>query len=454
VKFDLWYTRAKRSGAVRASHALGAGRARVLDLHGRGPAGQGRFTDDPKGRGPARWRRTVRGSANPRHAVQRQVDRDRASFAASARGPFITSHVAAGRVEPRWASARSAPCGPPSSSMKVSMFRRGPGRPHHLHAYRLDAPLGRCAAMARDYIGKSFGDQVPARRSRTSSRQSNKGAQEAHEAIRPTNAQLPAERASQVRSSPTSSASTADLEPLCRLPDGPAEWDATTVLLSAGGGANQPTLTFRATRAHAGVRRLLQGRGRSPRRRRPQTLPPLKRGPGAEPAGRARGAEVHVARRRVTPRPRSSRRSKKEGIGRPDLRRRSSRRDPGPQVRRAARSVASTRPTWARSSPTSSSRPFPRSWTSDTRARWNRSRQDRGGPPRLDQDAPGLLRPLHRRALENALRTNSPTPRPRSSPRPRSTAAPSAAPTCVPIRQERALPVLLAASPTAITPAH
>jgi ssDNA-binding Zn-finger/Zn-ribbon topoisomerase 1 len=45
-------------------------------------------------------------------------------------------------------------------------------------------------------------------------------------------------------------------------------------------------------------------------------------------------------------------------------------RHPGPQVRRAGRNAGSTRPIWARSSPTNSSRPSPRSSTSATRARW------------------------------------------------------------------------------------
>ena len=109
--------------------------------------------------------------------------------------------------------------------------RRGPDRPHHLHAYRLDAHLRRRARP---------------RRGRTSARstarpflpaepivyKTKKSAQDAHEAIRPTGAQVrpgdgaravggrQGRRPRRARVGRSAAPLHADLEPLRRVPDG------------------------------------------------------------------------------------------------------------------------------------------------------------------------------------------------------------------------------------------
>src|SRR5205085_8074926 len=104
---------------------------------------------------------------------------------------------------------------------------------------------GDALTMAREYIGKTWGDKyLPEKPNFFAS--SNKAAQEAHEAIRPTNVTLSPSR---VRS-----ALTPDQFRLyqlvwerfvaCQMT--PAEWDSTAVTITGGRDKARP-VTFRAT---------------------------------------------------------------------------------------------------------------------------------------------------------------------------------------------------------------
>jgi DNA topoisomerase-1 len=73
---------------------------------------------------------------------------------------------------------------------------RGPGRPDHLHADGLDAPLGRGDRDGPRVHRQDLRRRLPAREAQLLS-SSNKAAQEAHEAIRPTDAMPPPDKVSQ-----------------------------------------------------------------------------------------------------------------------------------------------------------------------------------------------------------------------------------------------------------------
>jgi DNA topoisomerase-1 len=103
---------------------------------------------------------------------------------------------------------------------------------------------GEAIKMGRDYIGSEFGDQyLPAKANFFSS--SNKAAQEAHEAIRPTNVSLTPDR---LRSSLNDRQYKLykiiwQRFVACQMTD--AQWDSTTILIS--GTADHGELVFRAT---------------------------------------------------------------------------------------------------------------------------------------------------------------------------------------------------------------
>ena len=101
--------------------------------------------------------------------------------------PFITSRCSRKR-RASWAFTPSAPCASRSSSTKASSSARRTGGPDHLHAYRLDAhrakPSAPCAVSSSQF-GKNYVPEspIPIR--------TKKGAQDAHEAIRPTSLEYP-----------------------------------------------------------------------------------------------------------------------------------------------------------------------------------------------------------------------------------------------------------------------
>jgi len=201
-------------------------------------------SEDPDGKGPAKLRRTIAGTVDAATPYRiSSIETKRTSTRPGA--PFITSTL-------QQAASSRLGFGAQRTMRAAQQLYEGvdiPGEgPVGLITYmRTDSTsLSRDALdMARNYIKRTFGDKyLPEKPNFFSS--SNKDAQEAHEAIRPTNADYSPSR---VRS-----ALTPDQFRLyqliwerfvsCQMM--PAQWDSTTVLITGGKDAARP-LTFKAT---------------------------------------------------------------------------------------------------------------------------------------------------------------------------------------------------------------
>ena len=103
---------------------------------------------------------------------------------------------------------------------------------------------GESLEMARDYIKTKFGDKyLPEKANVYSS--SNKDAQEAHEAIRPTDVSLTPMKVRNSLSPDQARLLPDHLGAFCLLPDGPgSEWDSTTALVTGGRDAKKPCTAF------------------------------------------------------------------------------------------------------------------------------------------------------------------------------------------------------------------
>ena len=142
--------------------------------------------EDPKGKGPAAFRRTVRGTLDPatRYAV-RSIETKRTS--SRAQGPFITStlqQAAANRLG--FATDRTMRI---AQGLYEGIEIPGEGQVGLITYMRTDSThlSGEALENARSYVRKTFGDDyLPEKPNFFGS--TNKAAQEAHEAIRPTDA--------------------------------------------------------------------------------------------------------------------------------------------------------------------------------------------------------------------------------------------------------------------------
>ena len=132
--------------------------------------------EDPKGKGPAKFRRTVRGRRS-RCSIRRLRNRTQEPKA-QAVSPVHHQHPANGRVK-FWASD-------PSRSMGIAqkLYQN-----RHITYMRTDSPglSPEAIEMARTLIDQTYGQAYLPDKPRHYAAKSD-GAQEAHEAIRPTNA--------------------------------------------------------------------------------------------------------------------------------------------------------------------------------------------------------------------------------------------------------------------------
>ncbi|HMN39994.1 MAG TPA: DNA topoisomerase [Phycisphaerales bacterium] len=201
-------------------------------------------TQDEKGRGPAKIRRTVRGTIDPaaKYAVS-SIETKRTSVRPAP--PFITSTLQqAGSTRLGFGARRTMQA---AQALYEGVNIPGEGPVGLITYMRTDSThlSGAALEMARTYIQKKFGDKyLPEKPNFFAS--SNKAAQEAHEAIRPASLDYPPER---VRNA---------LRPdhfrlyqiiwdrfvACQMT--PAQWDSTTVLISGGTNQSKPC-TFKAT---------------------------------------------------------------------------------------------------------------------------------------------------------------------------------------------------------------
>jgi len=199
--------------------------------------------EDEKGRGPARWKRTVEGEVDPSTPYKiRSIETKRTTSRPSA--PFITStmqQTASSRLG--FAAQRTMRA---AQQLYEGVEIPGEGPVGLITYMRTDSTHVTPEAIqsARNFIKGEYGDKyLPDKPNSYSS--SNKAAQEAHEAIRPTSLAFPPKR---VRS-----ALSADQFKLYQLVWNrfvasqmvPAQWDSTTVLID--GGRGDVTLTFKAS---------------------------------------------------------------------------------------------------------------------------------------------------------------------------------------------------------------
>ena len=201
-------------------------------------------TEDGDGRGPAKLRRRVWGIADPSvpYSIS-SIETKRTSTRASA--PFITSTL-------QQAASSRLGFGAQRTMRAAQSLYEGvniPGEgPTGLITYmRTDSThlTGEAIEMARAYVGKTFGDAyLPEKPNFFSS--SNKAAQEAHEAIRPTDAMRSPDRVSKHLKADEAKLYRLIWERFIACQMTPAQWDSTAFLITGGTDPSTPC-TFKAS---------------------------------------------------------------------------------------------------------------------------------------------------------------------------------------------------------------
>jgi DNA topoisomerase I len=200
--------------------------------------------EDEKGRGPAKLRRTVRGTVDPaaRYAVT-SIETKRTSVRPSP--PFITSTLQqAGSSRLGFGARRTMQT---AQQLYEGVEIPGEGPVGLITYMRTDSTnlSGAALEMARTYIQSKFGDKyLPEKPNFFSS--SNKDAQEAHEAIRPTSLEYPPSRVRNALKPDQLRLYTLIWERFVACQMTPAQWDSTTVLINGGTNPSKPC-TFKAT---------------------------------------------------------------------------------------------------------------------------------------------------------------------------------------------------------------
>ena len=200
--------------------------------------------EDQKGRGPARFVRTISGVVSPaaKYTIT-SIETKRTSVRPAA--PFITSTL-------QQAASTRLGFGARRTMQAAQALYEGvdiPGEgPVGLITYmRTDSThiSGTALNMAREYIKRTFGDRyLPEKPNFFSS--SNKAAQEAHEAIRPTSLDFPPSRVKNALRPDHFRLYQLIWDRFVACQMSPAEWDSTTVLISGGTNPAKPCV-FRAS---------------------------------------------------------------------------------------------------------------------------------------------------------------------------------------------------------------
>jgi len=268
--------------------------------------------DDPAGKGPARYVRTVTGSLAPN--VPYKVTAIETKRTTSRPGaPFITSSL-------QQAGANRLGFGAQRTMRAAQQLYEGveiPGEgPVGLITYmRTDSThLSKEALdMARDFIARTYGEKyLPEKPNFFTS--SNKDAQEAHEAIRPTSTDYPPQRVRRALNDDQFRVYTLIWERFIACQMANAQWDATAITITGGAKPGAPCV-FRAT----GRTLVFDGFYRAagvPQSAQEQNLPALREQQPVAPVG------IHPEQKFTSPPPRYSEASliktlEQEGIGRP-----------------------------------------------------------------------------------------------------------------------------------------
>ncbi|MBL9030671.1 MAG: type I DNA topoisomerase [Phycisphaerae bacterium] len=273
---------------------------------------QAAVKDDPSGKGPARFIRTITGTVDPAtpysiSAIEKKLTTTRPA------PPFITSSL-------QQAASSRLGFGAQRTMRAAQQLYEGvdiPGEgPVGLITYmRTDSThiSGEALEMARGYIKRTFGDKyLPDKPNFFAS--SNKAAQEAHEAIRPTSLDYPPSRVRSALSPDQFRLYEIIWQRFVACQMVPAQWESTSVMIQSRTPAPGP-LTFKAT----GRVLVFDGFYRVtgvPTASDEQSLPALTEGQALSPIA------VEPQQKFTSPPPRYSEASlikklEEEGIGRP-----------------------------------------------------------------------------------------------------------------------------------------
>ncbi|MCC7389875.1 MAG: type I DNA topoisomerase [Phycisphaerales bacterium] len=210
--------------------------------------------EDASGKGPARFVRTVSGVVDPKTPYKVAGIETKRTKSRPA-PPFITSTLQqAASTRLGFAAQRTMRT---AQSLYEGVDIPGEGPVGLITYMRTDSThiSGEALTMARDYIGRTFGDKyLPEKPNFYTS--SNKAAQEAHEAIRPTSLAFPPEKVKRALNNDQFRLYQLVWERFVACQMVPAEWDATTVTIVGGSdeatkrrsdGGKTTSLTFRAS---------------------------------------------------------------------------------------------------------------------------------------------------------------------------------------------------------------
>jgi DNA topoisomerase-1 len=205
---------------------------------------RGEITRDEKGKGPAQWIRTITGDVDPTTPYRvKSIETRRTTSRPPP--PFITStlqQAASSRLG--FAARRTMQA---AQALYEGVEIPGEGPVGLITYMRTDSThlSGQALDMAREFIKRQFGDRyLPEKPNFFSS--SNKAAQEAHEAIRPTSLAYPPSRVRHALKPDQFRLYSLIWDRFLACQMTPAQWDSTTVLIEGGRDPRSP-LVFRAT---------------------------------------------------------------------------------------------------------------------------------------------------------------------------------------------------------------
>ena len=201
-------------------------------------------TEDPEGKGPARFKRTVTGEVDPTTPYKiASIETRRTTSRPPA--PFITSTLQQG------ASSRLGFGAQRTMRTAQRLYEGievpGEGSVGLITYMRTDSTHLAADAInnVRAYIGRTYGDAyLPDKPKYYSS--SNKAAQEAHEAIRPTSLDYPPDRVKGALSQDQFRLYQLIWNRFVACQMTPAQWDSTAIMIEGGKDPKSP-LTFKAT---------------------------------------------------------------------------------------------------------------------------------------------------------------------------------------------------------------
>ncbi len=200
------------------------------------------ITQDPKGKGPARYLRAVTGEIDPAAEYRvSAIESKRTSTRPSA--PFITStlqQAASSRLG--FAARRTMQA---AQQLYEGIDIPGEGPTGLITYMRTDSTRlsGDALQMAREYIAKEFGEEyLPEKPNFFSS--SNRQAQDAHEAIRPTSLALSPQRVKSGLRPDQFKVYSLIWNRFVACQMKPAQWDSTSVFIEGGIDAAKP-VTFK-----------------------------------------------------------------------------------------------------------------------------------------------------------------------------------------------------------------